>query len=253
MAENTFILKFDRNTGKLSAKKGLPINILAELLSTLYDAIGVIDKDKITLSEIKDESYGLAFYAEEVLVIENLKIVHNKINEGANTFENRELGYLRVLKKITDSGIYVEAKQEETEYFVRINSIAKADKARLVIEYEEVEGRISEIGGDKILGKRHIKLDEYDNNVFITPDQDDQLKYFYKTDLISFYLRVTKNLTDLEKRKVVELVSFEPKNIKSLKQAIEDFRTEKGDVFTHVIDSAQAVRDLRHNRNTDEA
>jgi hypothetical protein len=245
MDSNTFILRFDNPKDKMSPKKGISIHVLSELLGALNEAIGVDDKDSIYLTEIKDQSVGYAIYSPNELAIENLRLTHNKIAEGKySTIENREWKYLRLLKKITDTGAYLEAS-DNANYFVRINSVSGPDKLRSITEYEEVVGRISEIGGDRLFGKRHIKLDEFENDIQITPEQDDKLKYFYKQDQVILYLKITRNFNEKEKVKTVELVDFEAKSQKSLKQSIQDFILQKGDVFKEINDSVSSIRDLR--------
>lgn len=246
MAESNFILRFDSREKKLNLTNGLGIHELSELLAALYDAIGVEGKDKIFLTEVKEESQGFALYCADPVVHESLRVVHNKINQNnfAN-IEDRELKYLRVLKKITDKGIYLEAR-DNRDFFVRISEVSAFDKKKNIVEYLEVVGTISELGGDKILGRRHVKLDEFEYNIEIDLEQDDQLKYFYKQAKVTCYVRIVKNFDD-EKVKGVSLVSFEPKNTMTLKEAISRFLSEKGDVFNDIIDAVPTIRDLRES------
>ena len=77
-----FTLRFDNEDHSLTAKNGLPIEKLAELLLSLSKSVNTDEKNPLILSEIRGNCYAIQVTTPIFTVHENLKVVHRKISEN---------------------------------------------------------------------------------------------------------------------------------------------------------------------------
>ena len=220
-----FILRFDDNRHSLTAKNGLSIKDLSELLSSLYDALNVSDADKLVLSEVRGNCYAINLTTTNELVHENLKIVHRKIStndyQGLN---KKQIKYANKMKSILGDNLYLQAYDETKEFKVEVNEINIPELPEFHHELSSVYGVITSIGGRSIDGVSYIRINGHNYDIKVTSSQEKKLIPFFKKNKMRFVLN-KKISTDDKQVKSADLENFEPTENIDFNKNIENNRT----------------------------
>ncbi|WP_339707572.1 hypothetical protein [uncultured Kriegella sp.] len=189
-----FSLKFDDKNHSLSAEKGLPIDILSELLKDLYKAIDLDKEANCTLSNIRGNCYALDFNSLEETHLERFKIVHKNLQDvPLNILEGDEKKYGITLKKVLGDDYYVVAYDENNNEVASIKEFKSSKEIKYYYTYQTIYGYLSELGGKSINSKtKHIKVDGYPFNIYIDKDLDLLLKPHYRTDKLSMKIKLKR-------------------------------------------------------------
>lgn len=203
-----FILRFDDDKHSLTAKNGLPISEVSELLASLSRAVPLGKEDKLVLSEVRGNCYALAFSTNSLTVQSNLKIVHKQISLNDYTGLNRDQrNYAGVLHKITNGRYYLKAYDSKKEFNIDVGEIELPELPESYYEIGTFLGSITQIGGRTLKGKSIIHVEGFSTDVIITLDQEKLLYKHFKKLPILFTI---KKKVDVKSRdiKSAELITF---------------------------------------------
>lgn len=224
-----FILRFDDNSHSLTAKNGLSVKDLSELLSSLYEALNVSDADKLVLSEVRGNCYAINLTTNNELVHENLKVVHKKIStndyQGLN---KKQIKYANKVSSILNDKLYLQAYDENKDFKVEVNEINIPKLPEYYHEISSVYGIITSIGGRSIDGVSYVRINGHNYDIKVTSSQEKKLIPFFKKNKMRFVLN-KKVSTDDKQVKSAELESFEPTENVSFNKNIENNRTSEFD------------------------
>lgn len=224
-----FILRFDDNSHNLTAKNGLSIKDLSELLASLYEALNVSDTDKLVLSEVRGNCYAINLTTNNELVHENLKVVHKKISvndyQGLN---KKQIKYANRVKSILKDKLSLQAYDDSKDFKVDVNEINIPKLAEFYYEISAVYGIITSIGGRSIDGASYVRINGHNFDIKVTRSQELKLIPFFKNNKMRLVLN-KKISTDDKQIKGAELEGFEPTENIGFKENIEKNRTTEFD------------------------
>ena len=224
-----FTLRFDDDNHSLTAKNGLSVKQLSELLSNLYDALNVSNSDNLVLSEIRGNCYALNLTTNNELIHENLKVVHRKIStNNFQGFNKKQLKYVSIVKNILGDNLNLQAYDESKDFKVEVNDISVPTIPDFIYEISAVYGIITSIGGRSIDGASYVRINGQNYDIKVTPKQEKKLIPFFKKNKMRMVLN-KKISTYNNEIKSAELESFETTNSGTLLENISKFRNEKFD------------------------
>jgi len=193
-----FSLKIDDEVHSLNEQDGISLEKIGDLLKALYSAIDNGTGNKVTLGDIRGNCYALDFYTKDDGIYDNFLTVHRNIEQvGVDdlTFEQRK--YAATLKLILGGKFYLTAYDDRNEPIAEINEIGKRQLTSFYYSTDTVYGILSELGSSTLANsKKHIYLDGISYKIFISKDQDFDLKPFYGTHKIRAELRQKRSSVD---------------------------------------------------------
>ena len=204
-----FILRFDNEDHSLTAKNGLAIEKLADLLLSLSKSVNTDDKNPLVLSEIRGNCYAVQVTTPIFTVHENLKVVHRKISENDfSGLNNDQKKYALKLKSILGNKLTLSVYDNNKSFEVEVSEIILPAQPEYYYEIGSIYGIITSIGGCAVDGKAVIHVNRVPYDIEISNNQENKLLNFYKKDKIRFLIR--KKLTT-EKKEIVsaKLEDFE--------------------------------------------
>lgn len=220
-----FTLRFDDNSHSLTAKNGLSVKDLSELLSSLYDSLNISDTDKLVLSEIRGNCYAINLTTNNEIVHETLKVVHRKISVNDYKGLNRkQLKYADKIKDILKNNLYLQAYDDSKDFKVEVNEINIPKLPQFYYEISSVYGIITSIGGRSIDGVSSIRVNGYNYDIKVTPSQEKKIIPYFKKNKIRLILN-KKISTEDKQVKGAELESFETTDYIGFNKNIEQNRT----------------------------
>ena len=224
-----FILRFDDSGHNLTAKNGLSIKDLSDLLSSLYEAVNVSDADKLVLSEIRGNCYALNLTTNNELIHENLKVVHKKISlndyQGLN---KKQLKYVNKVKSILKEDLFLQAYNEEKSFKVEVKNIELPKIPDFYYEISSVYGIITSIGGRSIDGVSYIRINGQNYEIKVSNSQEFKLIPFFKKNKMRLILN--KKISTIDNQiKSADLESFEITDEFSFIDKIEEVRNSDFD------------------------
>lgn len=224
-----FTLRFDDNSHSLTAKNGLSVKDLSELLSSLYEALNVSDTDKLVLSEIRGNCYAINLTTNNELVHENLKVVHRKIStndyQGLN---KKQIKYVNKVKNILNDNLFLQAYDETKDFKVEVSEINIPKLPEFYHEITSVYGIVTSIGGRSIDGVSYIRINGHNYDIKVTSSQERKLIPYFKKNKMRLILN-KKISTDDKQVKSAELESFEATENIGFNKNIENNRTSDFD------------------------
>jgi hypothetical protein len=230
-----FILRFDDSKHSLTAKNGLSVKDLSELLSSLYDALNISDADKLVLSEVRGNCYAINLTTNNELVQENLKIVHKKISTNDFLGLNRkQLKYVQKVSSILSDKLYLQAYDNEKDFKVEVEKIQLPKLNNYYHEITSIYGIITSIGGKSIDGTSYIRINGQNYDIKVTYEQENKLIPFFKKNKMRCVINKKISANDRQTKSAV-LESFESTTEASLLRAIESSRSKKFDDKIHDI------------------
>lgn len=177
---NSFYIRFSDSQQKINPAKGIPISLFSELLSNLEQVI--FEKDSTTfVKEVKNDSYGVLFYSTSIERHNKIKSLHQKLER--NELED-VLPYAKTIKKIlqlSEDVVLVTYPENDNKVGVKIKSIDLNTEEKF--DYSiitSVTGYITEIGSKSMTDRPHIRIDGYDNVIYLSPEDEKALKIHQK-------------------------------------------------------------------------
>lgn len=219
-----FTLRFDNEDHSLTAKNGLPIDKLAELLLSLSKSVNTDEKNPLILSEIRGNCYAIQVTTPVYTVHENLKVVHRKISENDfSGLNNDQKKYASKLKSILGNKLTLSAYDNNKSFEVELSEIVLPAQPEYYYEIGTIYGIITSIGGSAVDGKAVIHVSKVAYDIEISNEQEIKLLNHYKKDKIRFLIR--KKLTT-EKKDIVsaKLESFEVLTKNDFVTTVKDIR-----------------------------
>jgi hypothetical protein len=193
-----FSIKIDDDVHSLNKENGITIEKIGELLKTLYSAIDNGTGHKVTLGQVRGNCYALDFYTKDSGIYENFITVHKNIEQveiDELTYEQKK--YAVTLKSILGSSFYLTAYDKEDKEIAAINEIGKKQITSYYYSTDTVYGIVSELGSSTLTNvKKHIYIDGVSYKIFISKDQDLELKPFYGTQKLRVEIRQKRSTTD---------------------------------------------------------
>jgi len=193
-----FSIKIDDEAHSLTKEDGIPINKIGDLLQKLFTAIDNGTGNKITLGHVRGNCYALDFYTQDIGLHNNFITVHKNIEQvdlDDLPFEQKQ--YASALKVVLGGKYYLKAYDENGIEVAAINEIGKKQLTSYYYSTDTVYGVLSELGAPNLNNsKKHILLDGVGYKIYISKDQDLELKPFYGTDKLRVELKQKKSSAD---------------------------------------------------------
>ena len=228
-----FILRFDDSNHSLTAKNGLSVKDLSELLISLYDALHISDADKLVLSEVRGNCYAINLTTNNELIQENLKVVHKKIsNNDYQGLNKKQLKYAQKIKSILSDQLYLQAYDNDKNFKVDVDTIDIPKRKNYYHEITSIYGVITSIGGKSIDGVSYIRINGQNYDIKVSHQQENALIPFFKKNKMRCVINKKISTEDNQVKSAV-LESYEVTTEKSFLQKIESKRSEKFDDKVH--------------------
>ena len=219
-----FTLRFDNEDHSLTAKNGLPIEKLAELLLSLSKSVNTDEKNPLILSEIRGNCYAIQVTTPIFTVHENLKVVHRKISENDfSGLNNDQKKYASKLKSILGNKLTLSAYDSNKSFEVELSEIVLPAQPEYYYEIGTIYGIITSIGGSAVDGKAVIHVNRVPYDIEISNKQENELLNFYKKDKIRFLIR-KKVITEKKEIVSAKLESFEVIQKNDFVKTVENIR-----------------------------
>jgi len=208
-----FYLKFDDENKSLSRLAGLNLKELYTLLKALDDVTDTGDKSFISISNIEEGSYMPVIITDSESRYNKLLKVHQDLEyKSFDELPADELKYAKsLIKNLLTENRYLESFDNDQKLISKITSreIGKEIDSYNIIT--SISGIISEIGAKSLHGKTHIEVHDLSYRIFTTPEQDSELKKFYRDGRVT--LKVKQKIA-IKKKKVASamLLDFNPSN-----------------------------------------
>ena len=204
-----FTLRFDDDNHSLTQYNGLTVQQVGELLIDLTQALGLNKDQKLILSDIKGNCYALELSTENVLILDNLKVIHKKISDNDyRGLNDKQKNYASRLKAIIGSHLNLRAYDKDKGYYIKVKEIILPKEPQYYFEISTVYGIITAIGGASLDGKANIKINQEIYNIEVNPKQEKELLRYYKEHRLSFQVR---KKIDFANDKIIsaELIDFD--------------------------------------------
>lgn len=222
-----FILRFDDPNHTLTAKNGLSIKELAELLSSLYDAVNVSNRDTLVLSEIRGNCYALNLTTNNELIYENLKVVHRKIsNNDYDGLNKKQIHYAEKVKTILKENLNLQAYDDLQTFKFEVSEInIVQDLPLFYYEINSEYGVVTSIGGRSVDGVSNIRIEGKNYDIKVSSEQEKEILPHFKKNRLRLVLN-KKTSTDDKEVKGARLESFEVIENATFYNKIEDVNEE---------------------------
>lgn len=203
-----FSLQIDDKKHSLTAEDGISIDLLSELLKTLYSAIDDGEKAKCTLYNVRGNCYAIDFSSQSESQKNNFIRIHKDlIDVPYSDLPDNEKKYATTLQLIFKRGYFINAAVEGQK-FAHLTEIRKEEYPESYIIQKTVYGIISEQGGPKLnSNQKHIRIDGYDKSIKINNNDDLRLKQYYRTTKLAIKIRVKVSI-DTGNEYSAELINF---------------------------------------------
>lgn len=196
-----FILRFDDELHSLTAKNGLPIDILADLLKHLIKAIQGAAKEPIVISEIAGNCYAIKFTTPSLTVDSNFKLLHNHISQNKyNGFTKEQMDYAKHLGKIMrERKLRINTYDPNKTFNYKLDDVIIPVTPVFYYEVVSVYGIITMIGGNNIDGKSCVKIDSMNKvDIEVDKQQENELLKHFKKDRLRLNVRMKKYVSSGE-------------------------------------------------------
>ena len=227
-----FTLQFDDEQHSLTRFNGLPAQRVGELLVSLSEALNIGKSQMLVLSEIRGNCYALDLTTESLIVHENLKVIHKNISEnnykGLNSAQRK---YAQTLKTIIGSRLQMKAYDKDKGYQITVEEIKLPQTPAYYFELGTAYGIITAIGGNTLDGKAHIRIDQEEYNIEITPQHEHDLLNEYKKSRLRLTIK-KKISVETDKIFSAELLEFEALSEQSFRELAETFRQKHPRAFS---------------------
>jgi hypothetical protein len=236
-----FSIKIDDKSHSLTKENGVSMDKIGELLQTLYKAIDNGHGNKCTLGNIRGNCYALDFYTEEVSLYNNFISVHKNIEQVEyDDLQFEQQKYASTLKSILGGKFYLKAYDSEGQEVAAISDIGKKQLTSYYYTTDTIYGVLSELGSNSLSNhKKHIYVDGINYKIFISKDQDLELKPFYGTNKLRIGLRQKRSTVDGH---VVssELLSFISVGTTTLAESLK----EAGYIELNILKDTHTIEDI---------
>ncbi|WP_259067268.1 hypothetical protein HDF24_11760 [Mucilaginibacter sp. X4EP1] len=194
-----FSIKIDDEDHTLSKENGIPINEIAPLLASLFNAIDTGSGEKLTLGQVRGNCYALDFYSEDAGYLNNFTAVHRNIQEiSLEDLEPEQQKYASNLKTVLGNKYYLTAYDSESKELAVIANIEPASLIQFYYTSDTIYGVVSELGSGNRLSakKKHICIDGFSNRISISKEQDIDLKQYYGSHQLRVEVRQKRSIID---------------------------------------------------------
>lgn len=243
-----FSLRIDDQKHSLTKENGIAIDLIGEILLNLGKAIG---DNHVVLHEIRGSCYALGFVTESEKVYSNFTVVHSNIStKPFCELSLPEKEYAKVLKKLMKrQQVYVEALDSNNKPLVRISSLPESQTLGHIHYTQTIYGTIIALGS-KNESKMTMVVKSTDGQKPTIQISDSQmaelrkhLELVYRNADFKMVLNVRSSLS--EEKYFYALESFEVPSRNLLFDELEKSLSRNGQVFDHIEDAGQAVREIR--------
>ena len=225
-----FALNINNKNRDLSPENGLDIAELGQLIQRLKAAIDAGDGSKAVLYGVSNHGYTPNIITSSEQTYSNFANVHINIYEkGLGDLNTPEAKYAKKLKQILGEDGYVEALDKDNQPICKIYS---SDIEKVVPFYYAItnqSGIISEIGAVNLEERSHIYLHGGDYRIYISAEQDSQLKHYYRdaSTVIDFKLKQKRSISTGSIISAT-LISYKVKSLSRLYDALNSI--DKNDI-----------------------
>ncbi len=218
-----FTIRFDDNLHSLTSKNGLPIDQVADLLSSLSKALNIAQDEKVVLSQIKGNCYALNISTSSITKHENLKVIHKKISENDYSgLNNDQKKYALKLKGIMSDKYTVQAYDESKNFKVYLLEVKLPKGVDFYYEISSLYGVLTSIGGKSLDGRTTAHISGLNFDIEITSEQERDIIQYYKKDRLRLVVH-KKISVDTREIKSAILQSFEAVPDRKIYSAREEF------------------------------
>jgi hypothetical protein len=193
-----FSLKIDDDNHTLTKENGISFDKIGALLDTLYKAIDNGTGHKCTLGQVRGNCYALDFYTEDVGFHNNFITVHKNIAQvQLDDLSPEQKRYAVTLRAILGNTFYLKAYDNDGQEVAAISDIGTRKLTSYYYSTDSIYGVLSELGSANLKSNRkHIYIDGVNYKIYISKDQDLELKPFYGTQKLRVELRQKRSSID---------------------------------------------------------
>ena len=219
-----FALNINNEVGELTPKTGMPFGDLGELIKQLDTAIDTRKHGKCILYDVQNHGYTPCFTTDSKTAYEKFIEVHNNIYDRSIADLNKdEAAYANSIKKLLKNGTYLEALDTDHKTIHRIYP----DEIEKTVDYynvtKSISGVISQIGSLKLDKTSHIYLDGHNFKIFITAQQDEQLRQYYRNEDAFLDLKIIQKRSIQSGRVInARLISHKIKLNKTIHESLNE-------------------------------
>ncbi len=235
-----FSIKIDDESHSLSKENGIDIRDIGGLLESLFDAIDNGTGNKITLGQIRGNCYALDFYSNDTGYLDNFILVHKNIEQiEIGDLQPEEQRYATKLKSILGQKYYLKAYDNDNTEVAAITEIGKRSSIGYYYTTDAIYGIVTELGSPSLSAKKHICVDGIPYKVYITKEQDSELKKYYSTQKLRVEVLQKRSSYDGHIIRS-ELESFVPISDKTLSDNLES----EGYIDFELIKETNSIEDI---------
>lgn len=231
-----FTLRFDDEEHSLTAQNGLPIEQLAEVLSSLSKAVNLAKDEHLVLSEIRGNCYALNLSTNSVTAHEKLKVIHKKISDNDYVgLNNDQKKYAAKLKLIIGRGLSLQAYDKDKVFKVEVNEVELPKSPDYYYEISSISGIVTSIGGVTLDGKATIHINKSSFEIGVNEKQEHELIQYYKKGKLRF---IVNKRIDVHTNQVKDatLIEHEPIFFEKLPNYGQKIRAKLGDILYDNLD-----------------
>jgi len=237
-----FSIKIDDDSHSLTKENGINLDKVGDLLQKLYNAIELGTGSKITLGEVRGNCYALDFFSEDLNIHNAFVVVHQNIAElSIDDLPPEQRPYANSLKVVLGNRYFMKAYNKDGEEIAKISDIVKTELPSYYYSTDSVYGVLSELGSPSLLSnKKHIFIDGVSYKIYITKEQDLDLRKYYGVNKLRFELRqkrssITGNIISSELKSFIQVGN---------KGFYKNFEDEKDDLNLEIIKDSHTIEDI---------
>lgn len=228
-----FSLKFDSKIDDIGFSNAISIDELGDLLKAVFGVINAKKSDKVIMTNVVDNCYQIDINTTNNLFEARI------INAGKSALEKsdfelnkNELRLKNSIAKSLKTGWYMEILNNKGISEVTVPYGFNEKTIEIYHSFKNLEGFITEIGDKNLEAKGlHIYLSDYsDFKIFINSEQHNELKKYYRTQVVKIKVQLNKSLST-NKILSAKLISFKPKDEKNFPDNLENFDLSDINIF----------------------
>jgi hypothetical protein len=233
--------RFDNEANSLTRFNGLPIDVFANFLKSLSEAVGIKNSTDLVVSEIKGNCYAPVISTNSVTKYAEIKVLHEAIsNNSYSNLTAKQISYAKSLKHILGNKYYLDVYDLDKSYFKKIKEINIVERVKHYYESTSIRGTVTRIGGKTLDSKPRILISKYEKDIEITDAQDEALKAYYKTGMLELYLvqKVNSETNQIESALLENFIVLKSSNDSmSFLDVVSDLRIQYGNKISDYLNT----------------
>lgn len=231
--------KFDNADNTLNRFNGMSIDVLADFLKSLNSVTKGMSDDSLVLSSISGNCYAIELSTPSITTFKHVETLHEQIaNENYSALKSNEKMYAKKLTSIlVQHSLVLSVYNADKTFYKTIQQKEMPEIFPYFYETDAICGVLTKIGANSlnVNAKNSIVISSYSGEVEISNAQDNELRKYYKSGVLEFYItkKINRDTQKAEKTTLDDFIVIQQNN-NSFTGVISEIRAKHGEYFSKI-------------------